>query len=100
MNFKVAIPLMMLAGIEVSAAVEESQNPVRLRDRLIDVEKTFVQHSKRMEKQDKEVASLIMRIKHLEQMLYQQGPIVLDEASGGKGGSMPRKEKIRPYRFN
>jgi len=76
----------------------EDAPPERLRDRLINVEKTFVEHERRMKLQDKEVASLVIRIKHLETMLFEQGPIILSDSKGAKRKRI--KENIKPYRYN
>lgn len=82
-----------------SFAVEEALKPEPLRDRLINIEKTFVEHKRRMDNQDKEVASLIMRIRHLEQLVYEQGPIILDKKTGSDTHEEKRKKKVKPYRF-
>ncbi|MFD3303838.1 hypothetical protein [Alteromonas macleodii] len=82
-----------------SLAVEEALKPEPLRDRLINIEKTFVEHKRRMDNQDKEVASLIMRIRHLEQLVYEQGPIILDKEPGSDSDVSGNKKKVKPYRF-
>ena len=92
--------IVLTCSFVTHAALEESLKPEPLRDRLINVERTFVEHKRRMDAQDNEMASILLRLKHLEQMLFERGPIVLDKGVEKKAKESKPPRKVKPYRYN